>query len=209
MVIKSKPKKSKKKNFYVDNKKFYEAMCIFHKARKADPKFPVTEYIGGCILLICQKLSFSPNFINYSFREEMVSDAIENCLLYIHNFKPVLTKEDQNEKNRIKKSNPFSYFTQYAFNAFLRRIEKEKGLQRLKAKYVQNMAVMDAVFGDAVVVSTQEHDSNDKFTQDAAATLQFYYNYDISPRAKKAAKNKVETKKEKALNATDLEKNFS
>jgi len=194
-------KKKKKNTYYVDNKKFYVEMCKFHEARLKDPDYKIPNYIGECILLICTKLSFSPNFINYSYREDMIADAIENCIRYINNFKPVLTKADQNDPNRVKKSNPFSYFTMYAYNAFIRRIEKEKGVQRIKAKYVQNMAVLDDIYGDNVLVSTQDHDNNSKITNDLSTTLQFYYNYDLSPKQKKA-------KKKKGNNDLDIEKNF-
>jgi len=187
-----------KKPFYIDNKKFYDAMCEFHASRLIDPKAPISEYIGSCIMLICKKLSFSPNFINYPFRDEMTSDAIENCILYIHNFKPVLTDtSDINKWNgQPKKSNPFSYFTQYAFNAFLRRIEKELKLMALKSKYVQNISNLDSIFGDNVIVSTQGHDSNAEASSDIQKTLQYYYNFELPGKKKKlkAKSTKVSNK---------------
>ena len=75
---------------------------------------PVTNYIGECFLKIVNHLSYRPNFINYTYREEMISDGIENCLQYVHNFNPE------------KSDNPFAYFTQIIYYAFLRRIQKEK-----------------------------------------------------------------------------------
>ena len=75
---------------------------------------PVSEYIGECFMKIAEHLSYKPNFINYEYREEMIGDGIENCLMYAHNFDP--------EKSK----NPFSYFTQMIYYAFLRRIQKEK-----------------------------------------------------------------------------------
>ena len=189
-------KKKKKANYYIDNKKFYEEMCKFHAERQIDPKYRIPEYIGDCILKIATKMSYSPNFINYSYRDEMIADGIENCITYIHNFKPVLNdpKDINKHTGKAKKSNPFSYFSQYIFNAFLRRIAKEKNLTRLKSKYVQNIGVLDEVFGDNVIVSTQGHDDQGEANRSAADTLKFYYNYDLDTpkkkKEKKAAKEK-------------------
>jgi DNA-directed RNA polymerase specialized sigma24 family protein len=83
----------------------------------------VSDYIGECFWLIATRLSTKANFARYPFREDMVGDAVENCLRYMHNFNPK------------KSQNPFAYFTQYAHNAFIRRIEAEKGYTTLKMKY--------------------------------------------------------------------------
>ena len=102
---------------YVDNKKFFAEMVKWKDLVKqaehvGDPKPQVTEYIGECFLLIAERLSTRPNFINYPYRDEMIGDAIENCLMYAANFDP--------EKSK----NPFAYFTQITYFAFLRRIKK-------------------------------------------------------------------------------------
>lgn len=86
---------------------------------------PVNEYIGECFMKIAEHLSHKPNFINYDYREEMVGDGIENCLMYAHNFDP--------EKSK----NPFSYFTQMIYYAFLRRIQKEKKQMYVKYKLAE------------------------------------------------------------------------
>ena len=78
------------------------------------PVPPVSNYLGECFLKIANHLSYRPNFINYTYRDDMISDGIENCLQYIHNFDP--------EKSK----NPFAYFTQIIYYAFIRRIQKEK-----------------------------------------------------------------------------------
>lgn len=91
-----------------------------------DPRPPVSDYIGECFMKIAEHLSYRPNFINYPYREEMVGDGIENCLMYAHNFNP--------EKSK----NPFSYFTQIIYYAFLRRIEKEKKQNYIKYKLLEN-----------------------------------------------------------------------
>jgi DNA-directed RNA polymerase specialized sigma subunit len=128
-------RKKKKKVNYIDNKKLFDALVEFKqqlKEAKEQNKEPprVTPYIGECIMKISVGLSNRPNFINYSYKDEMISDGIENCLLYaIRNFDP--------EKSK----NPFAYFTQIIYFAFLRRLQKEKKIQYTKAKYQDEMSV--------------------------------------------------------------------
>ncbi len=124
-------KKKYKKNpaHYVDNKEFYDALCVWKDGVvEADdcgePRPPIPDYIGECFLKMAEGLSRRACFINYDFREEMVGDAIENCILYAHNFK----KEGKN---------PFAYFTQMMYYAFLRRIQKEKKQMYIKYKLVE------------------------------------------------------------------------
>ena len=114
---------------YVDNKKFHQAMIDWKEkckdAEEAGDDVPqITNYIGSCFLKIANGLSYRPNFINYTYRQEMISDGIENCLQYIHNFNP--------EKSK----NPFAYFTQIIYYAFIRRIQKEK-----KQSHVKHMMI--------------------------------------------------------------------
>jgi|TARA_Y100000114_G_scaffold75292_1_gene69037 hypothetical protein len=124
-----------KKPHYVNNKEFLAAMiewnnrCKEAKKQNKQPP-PVTNYIGECFLKIANHLSYRPNFINYTYREEMISDGIENCLQYVHNFNPE------------KSDNPFAYFTQIIYYAFLRRIQKEKKQAHVKNKYIENMNIM-------------------------------------------------------------------
>ena len=103
--------------------------CKEAKKQNKQPP-PVTNYIGECFLKIANHLSYRPNFINYTYREEMISDGIENCLQYVHNFNPE------------KSDNPFAYFTQIIYYAFLRRIQKEKKQTYVKNKYIENMNIM-------------------------------------------------------------------
>ena len=110
-------KAKRQKHNYVDNKKFLVEMVeyrtsVIQSNTEERPRVPF--YIGDCIMKIATHLSYKPNFINYTFREEMISDGVENCLQYIDNFDP--------EKSK----NPFAYFTQIIYFAFLRRIQKEK-----------------------------------------------------------------------------------
>lgn len=130
----------KSKEHYVSNKDFLAAMIEYKKmVKKAEkeklPKPPVTDYIGQCFLKIANHLSYRPNFINYTFRDDMISDGIENCVQYIHNFDP--------EKSR----NPFAYFTQIIHYAFLRRISREKRQLDIKNKILERTGY-DEVFHD-------------------------------------------------------------
>jgi DNA-directed RNA polymerase specialized sigma24 family protein len=124
----------KKKEHYVNNKEFLQALIEYKKSCKdaedaGDERPPVTHYIGECFLKIAQHLSYRPNFINYTYKHDMISDGIENCLMYIHNFDP--------EKSK----NPFAYFTQIIYYAFLRRIQKEKRQTEIKNRQIANMVV--------------------------------------------------------------------
>ena len=117
---------------YVDNKQFLAEMVKWKKEiREAedsgDEKPPVSEYIGSCFLKIAERLCSKSNFMNYPYKDEMIGDGIENCLMYAHNFNP------------RKSKNPFSYFTQIIYYAFLRRIEREKKQAYIKFKLTENM----------------------------------------------------------------------
>ena len=115
-----------KKPHYVDNKEFLRAMVEWKdNCKEEGEQLPVTNYIGECFLKIATHLSYRPNFINYTYRDEMISDGIENCLQYVNNFNPE------------KSNNPFAYFTQIIYYAFLRRIAKEKKQSHVKNKIIE------------------------------------------------------------------------
>lgn len=131
----------KTKKHYVNNKDLYIAMVAYKESVKqaqADgtlkPKVP--DYVGSCFMMICNKLSTKPNFMNYSYRDEMVADAIENCVAAAHSFNP------------DKSINPFAYFTQIAWNAMLRRIAKEKKQSYVKHKNYEHINMMGALIED-------------------------------------------------------------
>jgi len=120
-----------KKAHYVDNKVFLQAMiewkeeCLVAE-KEGNPQLPVTNYIGECFLKIATHLAYRPNFINYTYRDDMISDGIENCLQYVSNF------------NSEKSSNPFAYFTQIIYYAFIRRIQKEKKQTHIRNKMIES-----------------------------------------------------------------------
>ena len=124
------------KNHYVDNTLFlkeliqYKEKCDIADAEGKDhPRIP--EYVGECFLKIANNLSRLPKFSLYSFKEEMVCDGIENCLMYFRNFDP------------LKSENPFAYFTQIIYYAFLRRIQKEKKQLYVKYKATEQFGILD------------------------------------------------------------------
>ena len=129
----------KKKNaHYVDNKKLLAAMIEYRNSvidakEKDNPRPRIPDYIGECIMKISEHLSYRPNFINYTYKDEMISDGIENCLLYIDNFNP--------EKSK----NPFAYFTQIIYYAFIRRMQKEKKQTYVKYKSLERHVLEDDI----------------------------------------------------------------
>ena len=133
--------KAKQKEHYVDNKLFLKAMTDwrlkYDKAKDKNRKPPkVTNYIGECFLKIANHLSYRPNFINYTFRDDMISDGIENCLQYLDNFNP------------DKSNNPFAYFTQIIYYAFIRRIQKEKKQATIKTRLIMEGNYDDMTLND-------------------------------------------------------------
>jgi len=130
--------KEKPSNHYIDNKQFLQSLIDYKKlvkrAEKDNEERPqVPEYIGDCFIKIANHLAYKNNFINYSFREDMVLDAIENCLTYMDNFDPK------------KSSNPFAYFTQITYYAFIRRIQKEKKHLHTKYRYISSLDIDDII----------------------------------------------------------------
>ena len=132
--------KRKRSEHYVNNKEFLAALIKYREDKEialiqGKPKPPIPRYIGECFLRIANHLSFKPNFVNYMFKEDMISDGIENCVQYIHNFNPE------------KSQNPFAYFTQIIHYAFLRRIQREKRQLEIKNKILERSGFSE-VFAD-------------------------------------------------------------
>lgn len=122
------------KRNYVNNRDFLDALIQYKsdcaEAEAAGDELPrVPDYIGTCIYQIATRLATKPNFSGYTYKDDMISDGIENCLLYINNFNPE------------KSQNPFAYFTQIIWYAFLRRITKEKKQQEIKEKYLAQSGI--------------------------------------------------------------------
>jgi len=129
----------KKSIHYVNNSDFSTAVVEYVErvviARKDETKIPtVPDYVAQCFLKIAEGLSHKGNFIRYTYREEMVMDAVENCLKAISNY-------NLEAATRTGKPNAFAYFTQITWYAFLRRISKEKKQQEIKLKYLAKSGI--------------------------------------------------------------------
>jgi hypothetical protein len=123
-------------NHYINNTEFltalidYKTKCIEAQENNLEDP-PIPNYIGSCFLKIAEHLSRKPNFVSYSFRDEMISDGVENCIMYFRNFDP------------LKSDNPFAYFTQIIYYAFLRRITREKKQLYIKYKATEQFGILD------------------------------------------------------------------
>lgn len=181
---------------YVNNEELLNAFIAWKGEVKeaeecGDPPPQVPEYIAECLLKIATRLSYKSNFINYGFREDMISDAIENCLSYIHNFDP------------NKSRNPFAYFTQIIYYAFLRKIQKEKKQLYIKYKALEN----SDVFGELL---TSERGSNEDHANISTLGMPKLYDnmkefitaFETTTENKK--KGKVKKKKQKRSANTPL-----
>lgn len=156
---------------YVNNADFLKAIIEYKQnvveAQQANTTTPqIPNFIGECVLSIAQRLSFKPNFVGYSFRDEMISDGIENCLMYFNNFNPE------------KSSNPFAYFTQIIWFAFIRRIQKEKKQTLIKGKILAD--------GDFEHFVLQDHDTTNY------GQINPNYGQDVSPLPSKKKKDVVD-----------------
>jgi DNA-directed RNA polymerase specialized sigma subunit len=143
----------KKPEHYVNNKEFFAAMVDYRKSvnrakRNKQTKPVVPDYVGECFLKIANHLSYRPNFINYTYRDDMISDGIENCLQYLDNFNPKKT------------NNPFAYFTQIIYYAFVRRIQKEKKQTTIKHRMIQN-----ANYDDMTLQPGEDREFKNQFTE--------------------------------------------
>lgn len=155
---------------YIDNAKFYEAIVerkvlLKQAEEKGLPKPQISNYLGECIVLIATKLASKGNFNGYSYKDEMISDGIENCIVYFDKF------DSENYKN------PFAYFTQIIYFAYLRRIGKEKQQFLLKHKIIQSVGNK--------VMDLQDHDDDSEFINSYREFLQEFSNVEQPEIVKK------------------------
>jgi hypothetical protein len=165
----------KKQKHYINNPDFLQALMDYKAEQKRCktsklPEPPIPNYIGECFMKIAEGLSHKPNFINYTYRDEMMSDGIENCLMYFDNFDPAKSK------------NPFAYFTQIIYYAFLRRIQKEKKQLYVKYKATEQMGILDEFemleFEDGTTRQFELYENISEFIE----------NYEDAKKAKKEVK---------------------
>jgi hypothetical protein len=165
----------KKPVHYVDNALFLETIQKYQKdCREAescsDPKPQIPNYLGECILKIATKLANRPNFINYSYKDDMILDGIENCIMYFDNFDPTKSK------------NPFSYYTQIIYYAFLRRIDKEK-----KQSYIRGKLIRDTTIES---FETQNSDNEEDFQNSYIGFMQQHGTFDETYEERRKKKKK-------------------
>ena len=152
-------KGKKKSEHYVNNKEFYEALVEYnkkleHAKSNGLPKPRISNYLGDCFLRIASHLAYKPNFVNYMFKDDMICDGIENCVQYIDRFD-------------ISRSNPFAYFTQIVYYAFLRRIAKEKKQLEIKTKIIERSGyeeVFTSLDGDYSDMNSIKDNINYRFS---------------------------------------------
>lgn len=145
-------KVKKKSEHYINNKDFYQALVEYKKQvekskQEGLPKPKVSNYLGDCFLRISNHLAYKPNFVNYMFKDDMICDGIENCIQYIDNF----------DTNR---TNPFAYFTQIVYYAFLRRIAKEKRQLEIKSKIIERSGFSEVFAADTSDLGNDFSDLN-------------------------------------------------
>ena len=163
------------KKHYINNADFCKALVEYKESvetakREHREKPNIPNYIGECFLKIAEGLSHKPNFINYTYRDEMISDGVENCLMYFENFDP------------SKSNNAFAYFTQIIYYAFLRRIQKEKKQMYVKYKSTEQFGIMEESelmgYDDVTVKPFELYDNISEFIE----------NFEETKKKKKEAK---------------------
>jgi hypothetical protein len=196
----------KPKREYVNNEEFLKQLLAYFEAckkAKAEGKEepPIPEYIGECFYKIAENLSFKHNFMNYSFREEMVMDGVENCLLYFRNFDPA------------KSENPFSYFTQIVWYAFIRRIQKENKQAYVKYKITEQAGLIDMPLME--IDDNSDIGEGDVFSRAQDPLMytnmsEYIQNFEQKAEEKKKKRRKMKARKErieaKALPAAKKDK---
>jgi hypothetical protein len=168
---------TKKTKHYINNADFLKALIDYRlacdEAKRNDKQDPIVpNYIGECFIKIAEHLSRKPNFVSYSFRDEMIADGIENCIMYFRNFNP------------DKSTNPFAYFTQIIYFAFLRRITREKKQLYVKYKATEQFGILD----EGEMYEDSEGNMQQFVMYDNIA--EFIHTFEENKKAKKKTKTK-------------------
>jgi len=171
------------KNHYVNNEDFLQAMIDFRESceiakNEGKPRPVIPEYIARCIMMIAEKLSRKPNFYSYTFREDMVGDAIKNCILYIDNFDPSISR------------NPFAYFTQIIYYAFIQRIQKERKQLYVKYKSTEMLSVLGDY--EQYEMTDMDGEGDGRQFELYENISEFIDNYEVKNNIKKTKKKRKE-----------------
>jgi DNA-directed RNA polymerase specialized sigma subunit len=175
--VQAAPSTKKAGAHYVDNKKFYEELKKYRESvdqaiLEGREKPQISNYLGDCFIKIATHLSYKANFINYTFKDDMISDGIENCLSAADKFDP------------SKSTNPFAYYTQIVYFAFIRRIQKEKKQQATKYRLIENLDLDD-------ILTSEDADLNDFSNQFLDYMKKKLDQIDIDKRTMKKPKSNV------------------
>lgn len=182
--------KKNQSNHYVDNEEFLRVLVKYQKdvrraKRNKEDKPPIPNYIGECFMKIAEHSSYRHNFVKYSWRDEMIADGIENCLMYFENFDPKKSK------------NPFAYFSQIIYYAFIRRITKEKKQQYVKYKSLENSRIFDDMTSEDLDLLSSDIKTN---------SLRGYEIYDNMSEFIENFEQSRKNKKEKVSKKVGIEK---
>lgn len=185
--------KAKDKPHYVNNAQFSEAVVQYVKhAREVQSqgleKPQINDYVASCFLKIAEGLSHKANFVRYTYREEMMMDAVENCLKAIDNY-------NLETATRTGKPNAFAYFTQISWYAFLRRIEREKKQQEIKMRYLTESGIEDLI--------SEESQNDDAFRQTQAFVDELRGRIDIVKESDKSVKTYEKGQRQKRKRKVD------
>ena len=176
---------------YINNKDFYAALVERREKLsklKEGEELPLSDYIGNCIYQLCNRIGFMPSYINYSFKQEMIGDALENCIRVIDKFDP--DKETKSPDGKFSnKKNPFGYFTQIAIWAFWRRIDKEKEQAAVRAMLIRELPREDMY----------DFDEESKTHYNFADKIADQYYFDLDSYEKKLDKKKPKIKSKTSL----------
>lgn len=188
----------RKPQHYVNNKEFSRAVVEYvekvNEAQAAGDEIPIVpDYIAQCFLKIAEGLSHKPNFIRYTYREEMVMDAVENCLKAITNY-------NIDTATRTGNPNAFAYFTQISYYAFLRRLAKEKKQQDIRIKYIDSVGI-EELMGESESLSIDS--ANRAFVDELRDRIDKVYNKDELFKEYKQIE-KEEEKKQKPPKGVEL-----
>lgn len=185
--------KAKDKPHYVNNAQFSAAVVEYVKhSREVESqglvKPQINDYIASCFLKIAEGLSHKANFVRYTYREEMMMDAVENCLKAIDNY-------NLETATRTGKPNAFAYFTQISWYAFLRRIEREKKQQEIKMRYLTESGIEDLI--------SEESQNDDSFRQTQAFVDELRGRMDIVKESDRVVKEYEKGQRQKRKRKAD------
>lgn len=189
--------KAKDKPHYVNNKEFSQAVVDYcydvkEKEKNGEKRPQVPNYVAQCFLRIAEGLSHKANFVRYTYREEMVMDAVENCLKAIENY-------DVETATRSGNPNAFAYFTQISWYAFLRRIQKEKKQQDIKMKFISEADLSEFL--------AEGDDTSDGQNQPFVETLR--HRIDVVKEADQEFKEYIKEEKKRKRRAVNVDSDLS